>query len=143
MQQAIADLFDRYARLTNAALAGTPDMDAIGDLYDNAFIGASPAGIMTGKKDDEFKKAVVAGFAHYREIGTRRMDVQNVRVEPIDGLHALARVDWRATYDVDRTQKTIDFTNVYLTRIENGRAKVFGWITGDEEGELRKHGILR
>lgn len=143
MQQAIADFFNRYERLTNAALTGKPDMEAIGDLYDDAFIAASPAGIMTGKKDDEFKKAVIAGFARYREIGTRRMDVRNVRVEPIDALHALARVDWRATYDVDGTQKTIDFANAYLTRIDSGRVKVFGWITGDEEGELRSHGIIR
>lgn len=142
MQQAVTDLFDRYERETNAALAGEPDLEAVGDLYDDAFIAASPSGVMTGKKGDEFDKAMAAGFAHYREIGTQRMEVRDVRVEPIDALHALARVDWRATYDVDGMQKVIDFTNVYLTRVSNGRGTVFGWITGDENAELRKHDII-
>lgn len=46
-----------------------------------------------------------------------------------------------ATYDVDGAEKTIDFTNIYLTRLAGGQARVFGWITGDEAAELRKHGI--
>ena len=142
MKKEVIALFDRYQDQTNAALAGHPDMDAIGDLYEDAFIGASPGGVMAGRKDDEFTKAVAAGFAKYRQIGTRRMDVRNIQVELIDPLHALARVDWRATYDVKGAQKEIDFTNTYLTRVTNGRARVFGWITGDEDAELRKHGII-
>lgn len=34
-----------------------------------------------------------------------------------------------------------DFTNLYLIRVENTKGKVFGWISGDENAELRKHGI--
>lgn len=142
MQQVVTDLFDRYERETNAALAGEPDLEAVSDPYDDAFIAASPSGVTTGKKGEEFNKAMAVGFAHYREIGTQRMEVLDVGVEPIDALHALARVDWRATYDVGGTQKVINFTNVYLTRISNGRRTVFGWITGDENAELRKHGII-
>lgn len=141
MQQEIAALIDRYERQTNAALAGNPDMEAVSDLYDDAFIGASPAGVMAGNKDAGFESVLAAGFARNREIGTRRMDVRVLKVEPIDALHALARVEWRATYDVDGAEKTIDFTNIYLTRLAGGRARVFGWITGDEAAELRKHGI--
>ena len=142
MQHVVTDLFDRYEQAFNAALAGEPDLEAIASLYEDAFIAASPAGVMTGRKGDEFNQAMTAGFAHYREIGTRRMEVRDVRVEPIDALHALARVDWRATYDVDGTPKVIDFTNVYLARVSDGRGTVFGWITGDENAELRKHGIV-
>lgn len=142
MRQAIKDLFDRYEDLTNAALAGQPDMAAIDDLYDDAFIGSSPAGVRAGQKDKEFETALAAGFAHNRQIGARRMKVLDVRIEPIDAIHALAHVNWRATYDTDGTQQAIDFTNVYLTRVKNGQARVFGWITGDESAELRKHGII-
>lgn len=142
MQQAVTDLFDRYEFQTNAALMGEPDLEALGELYDDAFIGACPSAVITGRKDDEFSKAMAAGFARNREIGTRRMDVQALRVEPIDAMHAIAHVSWRATYDVRGTLKTIDFTNAYLTRIANGRARVFGWITGDEDAELRKNGII-
>lgn len=95
MQQEVADLFDRYERQTNAALAGNPDMEAVSDLYDDAFIGASPVGIMAGNKDAGFGNVLAAGFARNREIGTRRMDVRALKVEPIDALHALARVEWR------------------------------------------------
>lgn len=69
---------------------------------------------MTGKNDRESVKMLVAGFERYRAIGTREMTVRNIQVEQIDMLHALARVDWRAIYDVGGAQKTIDFVNVYL-----------------------------
>jgi hypothetical protein len=140
--RAVTSLFDRYESLFNAALDGKPDLKAMSDLYESAFIGAAPAGVMTGTKGPEFDKAMSAGFSHSRKIGTRRMKVQRVLVEPIDELHAIARVDWQASYDAKAGPKVIDFTNVYLTREENGQAKVFGWITGDEEAELRKHGIV-
>jgi hypothetical protein len=142
MQKSITELFDRYESQTNAALTGEPDMVTIGDLYDDAFVGSSPAGVMAGKRDEEFQKALIAGFARNREIGARLMEIQDLRIEPIDAMHALAHVGWRATYDTNGTQKAIDFTNVYLTRVSNGQAKVFGWITGDEQAELRKHGII-
>lgn len=142
MQEAVAELFERYERETNAALSGSPNLSAVGDLYDEHFIAAAPAGIMTGKKDDSFLQTVRAGFARYRDMGTRRMTVRSLEVEPIDALHALARVAWRAVYDVRGAETTIDFTNVYLVRVDADRARVFGWITGDEDAELRKHGII-
>jgi len=142
MQQAVTELFDRYERETNAALAGKPDLKAIGDLYTDSFIGAAPAGVMAGKKDDAFVEALLAGFDHYRAIGTREMFVCDVAVERIDALHALVRVEWQASYDVAGGRKTIDFTNAYLVRIEAEQARVFGWITGDENAELRRHGII-
>ncbi|WP_160011207.1 nuclear transport factor 2 family protein [Rhizobium sp. 18055] len=142
MEQAIRDLFGRYESETNAALAGKPDMAAISDLYEDAFIGSSAAGVMAGKKDEDFKKALATGFARNRKIGAQRIEVVELRAEEIDAMHALVHVDWRATYDSDGSQKAIDFTNAYLTRLANGRCKVFGWITGDEDAELRRHGII-
>ena len=142
MRQTVTALFDRYARETNRALTGKPDLAALGELYAEGFVGASPAGVIAGKKDDAFLKSFTAGFAYYRSIGTKEMTVRDVRVEPIDPMHALAHVDWRATYAVEKTRKDIDFTNVYLVRVADGGAKVFGWIIGDEAAELRKHGII-
>lgn len=140
-RDAVTRLFDRYEGLFNAALAGKPDLEAIGDLYETVFIGAGPAGVMTGTKGLELDKAMAAGFERNRRIGARHMKVQEVHIEPIDDLHAMARVTWTATYDTKDGPKVIDFTNVYLTREVNDKARVFGWITGDEEAELRKHGI--
>jgi GTPase len=142
MDKAIRELFERYQSATKAALAGDVDIAAVSDLYDDAFIGSSPAGVMAGRKDAEFDKALAEGFARNREIGARRMEVRNLRIEPIDAMHALVHVDWRATYDKNGMQRAIDFTNAYLTRVENGKATVFGWITGDEQAALREHGII-
>lgn len=142
MQQAAKELFERYARNFNDALTAEPDLEAISDLYTDTFVAASPSGIVSGKNDDELKKMMADGFARYREMGTKKMEVRHLRVTPIDELHGLAHVDWRATYDVDGAQKVIDFTNAYLIRIDGTKGKVFGWITGDENAELKKHGIL-
>ncbi|MNY74030.1 hypothetical protein D3C86_2129600 [compost metagenome] len=72
----------------------------------------------------------------------RKMALTQLRVTPIDDLHGLAHVEWRATYDIAGAPKVIDFTNAYLVRIEESKGKVFGWITGDENAELKKHGIV-
>lgn len=141
MHKAVKELFERYARNFNAALMAEPDLEAIAGLYAETFIAASPAGIMSGRNDDELRKVMAGGFARYRQMGTKKMEVSDLRVTPIDELHGLAHVDWRATYEVDGARKVIDFTNVYLVRIEGTKGKVFGWITGDEDAELRKHGI--
>lgn len=142
MHQAIKDLFDRYESQTNAALAGQPDMAAVTDLYDQAFIAASPAGVIAGQKDREFRDALAAGFARNRELGATRVEIRDLRVMPIDPIHALAHVDWRAVYDTADGQKQIDFTNTYLTRTDGDATRVFGWITGDENQALREHGII-
>ncbi|NLS00400.1 nuclear transport factor 2 family protein [Rhizobium sp. P38BS-XIX] len=142
MQQAIQDLFQQYERQTNAALAGKADIVALLELYDDVFIGSSPTGVMTGKKDQEFQKALTAGFARNCQIGARRMEIEAMRIEPIDTIHAVVHVDWRARYELDDALRTIDFSNAYLTRVVDGKARVFGWITGDEEAELHKHGVI-
>lgn len=142
MQQSVRDLFAQYESLTNDALSGYPDMVALSDLYDEAYIGSSPTGVMAGKKDDDFTHALATGIAHYRQIGARQMTIIDLRPEQLDAMHMLVRVYWRATYDKDGGQKSIDFTNVYLARITDGQARVFGWITGDEIAELRRHGIM-
>lgn len=142
MQARIIDLFQRYERAFNDALKGSTDLDAVNALYEPCFIAAAPAGVMTGRKGAEFDRAMIAGFDHYRRIGTCGMEVLDVQAEPIDDIHALARVHWRATYHMAGKRKAIAFSNAYLVRIERDRATVFGWITGDEDAELRKHGII-
>jgi hypothetical protein len=141
IQDAARELFDRYEREFNNGLRGQVDMAAVAALYADSFLAASPSGLFTGKNDDELKKVTAQGFKHYRETGVQQMVVSNLDVSVIDELHGLARVGWRATYKVKDSQKEIDFTNVYLVRIEGGTAKVFGWITGDEAALLRQHGI--
>lgn len=142
MEAAIRDLFARYERLTAQALAGTAEGDAAADLYASEVIAASPAGVRGGKNDDVFRQALTQGWARYRAMGTKAMRIRDLRVTPIDPLHALAHVAWTATYAREgRADAVIGFEVHYLVQVRDGRAAVFGWIAGDEEALLKAHGI--
>ncbi|WP_428534717.1 hypothetical protein [Rhodopila sp.] len=118
-------------------------MDEVEALYAAEFIAASPAGMMTGKNDDQFKQVMARGYAHYRAIGTKEMRIRNVRLSPIDDHHCMASVAWTATYArKDQRDVAIDFDVHYLDQKLEGAPKVFCWVSGDEQALLRKHGII-
>ncbi|GKY88260.1 DUF6841 family protein [Sinisalibacter aestuarii] len=143
MEQAVAALFDRYERLFAQALAGEADMEDVAALYASDMIAAAPAGVMTARNDEALKQAMAQGYERYRAQGTRSMRVRQLRITQIDALHCLAHVGWRATYARSDLEETaIDFDVHYLVQLRDGEAKVFGWITGDEEAELKRHGVI-
>jgi hypothetical protein len=136
-------LFERYERVFNAALHGDVDMDDVAALYAADFIAASPAGVMTGKNDDQLKQVMAQGYARYRAIGTKEMRMRELRISPMDEHHCLAHVAWRATYvRNDKPDVTIDFDVHYLVQQLGAEPKVFGWVSGDEQAVLKEHGII-
>jgi hypothetical protein len=143
-EAAVRKLFERYEKLFNQSLRGDNlDMDLVASLYTSEFIGAAPAGVIAGKNDNNFKQVMAQGYAHYRDIGTKEMRIRDVRVIPIDDHHCLAHVAWTATYArKDLAETRIDFDVHYLVQALDGDAKVFGWVSGDEEEMLRKHRII-
>ncbi len=144
MERAVKQLFERYERLFNEALGGDADMEAVASLYATDFIAASPAGVMTGKNDERLKKVMAQGYARYRAIGTREMRIRHVRTSPIDEHHCIAHVAWTASYArQEATNVTIDFDVHYLVQKHEAKAKVFGWVAGDEEALLKEHGIIQ
>ena len=97
---------------------------------------------MTGANDDQFRKVMAEGYARYRAMGTKTMRIRELRILPMDEHHCIAHVDWTATYArKGRSDVEIDFAVHYLVQKLEGDAKVFGWITGDEQALLRAHGI--
>lgn len=143
METSTRKLFERYERFFNQSLAGDMDMDEIASLYASDFIAASPAGVMTGKNDDQFKQVMAQGYAHYRAIGTKEMRIRSVGLSPMDDRHCVAHVAWTATYSRhDKADVTIDFDVHYLVQKLDGEPKVFGWVSGDEQALLKKHGII-
>lgn len=139
----IKALFERYERFFNRSLAGEVDTGALASLYAPAFIAATPAGVMTGRNDDAFGAAMVAGYAHYRAIGTKEMRIRDIRISPIDEHHCLAHVAWTAIYaKKDHPDVVIEFDVHYFVQALDGEPKVFGWASGDEEALLRAHGIV-
>jgi hypothetical protein len=142
MEAQVRKLFERYEQLFQKSLAGDADMDDVVSVYASAFIAASPAGVMVGKNDDQLKQVMEQGYAHYRAIGTKEMRVRDVRISPIDEHHCVAHVAWTSTYArKDRPDVTIDFDVHYLVQKLGGELKIFGWVSGDEQEVLRKHGI--
>ncbi|MDF3854627.1 DUF4440 domain-containing protein [Paracoccus sp. P2] len=143
MEDSIRAFFARYERLFAQALAGEADMEELAALYAPEFIAASPAGVKAGRNDDQLRQAMAQGYAHYRTIGTKAMTIRAIRLSPMDALHCLAHVGWRAVYDRGKAPDvTIDFEVHYLVQILDGTPRVFGWVTGDEEALLKQRGIL-
>jgi hypothetical protein len=143
VETSVRKLFERYERVFNAALHGDVDMDDVAGLYASDFIAASPAGVMTGKNDEELKQVMAQGYARYRAIGTKEMRIRGLRISPMDEHHCVAHVAWRATYvRNDKPDITIDFDVHYLVQQLGAEPKVFGWVSGDEQAVLKEHGII-
>ena len=143
MEASVRELFERYERFFNQSLAGEIDVDEMASLYASHFIAATPAGVLTGKNDDQFKQVMAEGYARYRAIGTKEMRIRNVRLSPIDEHHCVAHVAWTATYArKGQPDVAIDFEVHYFVQSLDGMPKVFGWASGDEQAILRKHGII-
>jgi hypothetical protein len=143
METSVRKLFERYERVFNAALHGDGDMDDVAALYASDFIAASPAGVMTGKNDEQLKQVMAQGYARYRAIGTKEMRIRGLRISPMDEHHCVAHVAWRATYvRNDKPDVTIDFDVHYLVQQIGAEPKVFGWVSGDEQAVLKEHGII-
>ncbi|RUV16279.1 MAG: nuclear transport factor 2 family protein [Mesorhizobium sp.] len=139
MEAQVRKLFERYEQ----QLAGDADMDEVASVYASAFIAASPAGVMVGKNDYQLRQVMEQGYAHYRAIGMKEMRIRAVRVSPIDEHHCVAHVAWTSSYArKDRPDVTIDFDVHYLVQKLGGEPKIFGWVSGDEQEVLRKHGVV-
>jgi hypothetical protein len=142
MENIVGKLFGRYESFFNRSLGGEMDMDEGAALYASEFITATPAGVMTGKNDDQLRQVMAQGYARYRALGTKEMRIRNVRLSAIDDHHCVAHVAWTAIYArKDQPDIAIDFEVHYFVQKLDGEAKVFGWVSGDEQALLKKHGI--
>lgn len=143
MEASVRKLFERYERFFNRSLNGDTDMEEVASLYASDFIAASPAGVMTGKNDGQLKQAMTKGYERYRAIGTKKMRIRDIRLSPIDEHHCVAHVAWTATFArKGQSDVAIDFDVHYFIQQLDGKPKVFGWASGDEQALLRKHGIV-
>ena len=142
-EESIQEFFVRYQRFFTEALAGNLDADELLALYASDFIAASPLGVMSGQNDDTLKQNMINGYAHYRAIGTKSMQVRRIRVSPIDNQHAVAHVSWTAVYAKDmQPDISVDFEVHYFVQELKGQLRVFGWVSGDEQELLRERGIV-
>jgi len=143
METSVRKLFERYENLANAALRGDVDMNEVAALYASDVIAASPAGVMTAKNDEQLKRVMAQGYAHYRAVETKEMRIRELRVSPMDERHCVAHVAWTATYArKEQPDIAIDFDVHYLVQLLGTEPKVFGWVSGDEQAVMKEHGII-
>lgn len=138
----VEQFFHRYAQTYKDGLDGSLDLDVFRSLYSTQFIAAGPQGVMAGDNDEAFGERMLKGYEQYRQIGTVAMTVTSVEVHPIDETHCLARVSWNSVFEKNGRRIDIPFTNTYLLEQNDGRLKVFGWITGDEVQLLKENGLM-
>lgn len=140
----IDEFFLQYANRVNKVLAGgTVDVDGVVASFADDFIEASPVGIVAGKNDEHFKKAIPEGWGFYKKIGIQSMDILSTEITRLDDLHAMVRVHWNCAYKKkDNTQGEITFDVIYLVQMKNESLKIFAYITGDEQKALQEHGLL-
>ena len=79
----LEQFFERYERFFMQSLDGKIDGSEMAELYAPEFIAASPAGVMAGKNDDDFRQVLSAGYEQYRQIGTKGMRVRGVEMTQI------------------------------------------------------------
>ena len=143
IQNRINQFFTAYEKRYADALAGSIDVEATAAVFADAFIEANPFGVQAGKNDEELRKVIPEGMEFYRKIGTKSMEVDSVSITPLDPLHYLAKVHWRATYaKKDKSELLIEFDVIYFLQDINQELKIFAYITGDERGVMKEHGLI-
>jgi len=143
MEKVVRGLFERYQDNFRKALYEQVDMDQVTSSYATAYVAASPAGVSVGQNDEQLTLALRRGFERYRQIGTKDMQLRNVRTTPIDEYHCLAHVAWTAVYyRGTEPDISIDFDVHYFVQQRHGTLKIFGWVSGDEEAALKQHGVI-
>ena len=143
-QHEIENFFDRYEARLNDALSGTePEIDEAVKSFASDFIEASPAGIIAGKNDKKFRKAISQGWSFYKEIGIRVMDIVSLQITILDNLHAIVKVHWNCSFvRKNKTHGDISFDVFYILQKTGDDLQIFAYITGDEQQSLKDAGLV-
>lgn len=144
-EEIIRDFFANYAERMNNALGDPPEIDAeaTAAAFAGCFVEASPAGINCGKNDEAFLEQIPKGYEHYRNVGTRSMNITSLEITPLDELHALAKVHWDSRYvRKDGKEIRIEFDVFYFVQMKDDTPKIFAYVTGDEQKVMKEHGLV-
>jgi hypothetical protein len=145
LETKVRALFDAYAKRSDDALKDPPqeDMGGVAAAFAPYFVGSSPRGVMGGANDNSFRETISRGFAHYRAVGGKHMTIKGIKVTELDHCHAIADIDWDFAY-VNKSGQSghVTFTNFYFVTIADGTAKIFGYVTPDEQQAMQDHGLV-
>lgn len=142
MRQDFDGFFRDYTELYNQALAGRPNYQRIMDCFAECFMSSGPSGVNCGDNGPKFRDMLKQGYAFYRQIGAKRMNVLRCEITDIDPDHHMVKVFYRADYEKDGKPISIDFDVTYLLTSAKGKAKIFAFVAGDEMGAYRRAGLI-
>ncbi len=139
----IGQFFAGYASAFTRALQGEAALAALAGHFSACFVESGSNGVTCADNGEDVMRVLEKGYGYYRTIGAKEMTVTGVDSYPICEDHSVATVHWRGTYSLnDRADIAVDFDVHYLVRRMAGALKIFGSIAGDEQGALRKAGII-
>lgn len=140
----IEQFFESYAAQFARALADPPEVDveATASAFADCFVESGPRGVHCGRNDETFRAAIPQGYAFYRQIGIRDMAIATLAPSQLDTRHWGVHVGWSAAYDEGKRVGTVEFEVLYFVQMTSTGPKIFAYITGDEEGELRRLGLI-
>jgi hypothetical protein len=143
-QHEIENFFNRYEARFNEALQGDEaDLDETLNSFSAEFIEATPNGITVGKNGRKFKKALSDGYAFYKKIGVRSMDMLSTQTTILDKFHALVKIHWNSSFvRQNKSKGDIAFDVFYLVQKTNDDIRIFASITGDEQQALNEEGLI-
>lgn len=144
MKSLIEAFFYRYAAMFNDALqGGQPDVEGTAACFADQFIEAGPQGVQCGKNDEQFRDMIPQGYAFYKGIGVHSMEITGMEITILDPQHSLAKVYWKSGFvRKDRFAGSIEFEVIYLVQTKDRQPKIFAYITGDEQAELKEKGLI-
>lgn len=136
--------FRRYADAYERSLGERVETDLIRSFFAESFLGASTlGGVSVGANDDAFARTLEQGYAFYKAVGTRRMAVERIEVDPLYDSHDRVKVFYVAQFErSDGAWITIAFDVLYLLQRRQDGPRIFAFIAGDEMALYREHGLV-
>ena len=135
--------FKAYAKRFSDAIEGKdPDVGSTVDSFADSFIESSPAGVIAGANNTEFKAAIPKGYEHYKSLGILEMVLVSNDITLLDELHSMVKVHWKSVFQKKSgSNVTIEFDVFYLLTEKEGAPKIFAYITGDEQKAIEDNGL--
>lgn len=140
----LENFFDRYAeRLNKFLIDGSLNAEETAECFSECFIESSPVGVICGKNDEQFRKAIPQGYAFYKSIGILSMHILSKVLTVLDDHHAMVKVHWISEFTrKDNSKGSIEFDVIYFLRTMGEELKIFAYIAGDEQAALKENGLI-
>ena len=136
--------FSAYAAAYERSLGQQVDSAAIRAFFAEGFVSAGTNGQVTaGNNDASFEATLQQGYGFYKAIGTRSLKVTRVQASALYENHDSVQVFYKAGYEKkDGQSLTIEFDVLYILQRRADGPKIVAFITGDEMGLYRQHGLV-